>query len=269
MSDFLGMQRAVLRSARPTTEKIALLAIIDHWSEASPDPWPSVPTLATLSSLGRTAVLDALAALERDGVIGVERVRLADGTSPSGGRDQSARRTRRIPRSNQRRKPLPCARTRQVHPQLRSPCRSPNVPSSCSKARGKPSGCNRSNGQRPGKSRKPTVELLAARARCRKSRVIRACAPFWSCLQRGRRRSEKVAGSVLVVPSGLLRICQGEQPAFIRVGLRSHAHENRAAEHVYKCGHVLGVLSGVGRVLCLEVERERLRHIPRRRPRQV
>lgn len=74
MSDFLGMQRAVLRSTRPTTEKVVLLAIIDHWSEASPEPWPSVPTLATLSSLGRTAVLDALAALERDGVIAVRRV---------------------------------------------------------------------------------------------------------------------------------------------------------------------------------------------------
>ena len=73
MSDFLGMQRAVLRSTRPTTEKIVLLAIIDHWSEASPEPWPSVPTLATLSSLGRTAVLDALAALERDRVIAVRR----------------------------------------------------------------------------------------------------------------------------------------------------------------------------------------------------
>ena len=74
MSDLLGMQRAVLRCTRPTTEKIVLVAIIDHWSEASPEPWPSVPTLATLSSLGRTAVLDALAALERDGVIGVRRV---------------------------------------------------------------------------------------------------------------------------------------------------------------------------------------------------
>jgi hypothetical protein len=74
MSDFLGMQRAVLRSTRPTTEKIVLLAIIDHWSEASPEPWPSVPTLATLSSLGRTTVLDALAALERDGIIAVRRV---------------------------------------------------------------------------------------------------------------------------------------------------------------------------------------------------
>ena len=151
MSDFLGMQRAVLRSTRPTTEKIVLLAIIDHWSEASQEPWPSVPTLATLSSLGRTAVLEALAALERDGVIAVRRVagrpnrydlsrvsvvlavvpvepvRQADRstalpaddahtkaadpvrdadrsgpqTSPFGGRDQSAWRTRRIPRSNQ------------------------------------------------------------------------------------------------------------------------------------------------------------------------
>jgi hypothetical protein len=74
MSDFLAMQRAVLRSTRPTTEKMVLLAILDHWREASPEPWPSVPTLATLSSLGRTAVLDAVAALERDRVIAVRRV---------------------------------------------------------------------------------------------------------------------------------------------------------------------------------------------------
>jgi DNA-binding FadR family transcriptional regulator len=71
MSDLLGMHRAVMRSTRSTTEKIVLLAIIDHWSEASPEPWPSVPTLSKLCSLGRTAVLDALAVLERDGVVAV------------------------------------------------------------------------------------------------------------------------------------------------------------------------------------------------------
>jgi hypothetical protein len=220
MSDFLGMQRAVLRSTRSTTEKMVLLAIIDHWSEASPEPWPSVPTLATLSSLGRTAVLDALAAMERHGVIGVRRVagrpnrydlsrvavaltaraepvrqagesrsplgrdtrgeretkpaepvrdadRSGPRTSPSAGRDQSAWRTRRIPRSNQRRKPLPCARTRPTCPQPRSRCQSPNAPSSCSEAREKPSGCDRSNGQKHRKSGKPTVVPLAACARCR------------------------------------------------------------------------------------------------------
>jgi hypothetical protein len=53
---------------------MVLLAIIDHWSEASPEPWPSVPTLSKLCSLGRTAVLDALAELENDGVIAVRRV---------------------------------------------------------------------------------------------------------------------------------------------------------------------------------------------------
>ena len=74
MSDLLGMQRAVWRSMRSTTEKIVLLAIIDHYSDSSPEPWPSVPTLAARASLGRTAVLDALASLERDGVIVVKRV---------------------------------------------------------------------------------------------------------------------------------------------------------------------------------------------------
>lgn len=120
MSDLLGMHRAVMRSTRSTTEKVVLLAIIDHWSEASPEPWPSVPTLSKLCSLGRTAVLDASAALERDGVIAVRRVagranrydlsrvaavlagatepvreadRSGPRTSPAGGRHQSVWRT--------------------------------------------------------------------------------------------------------------------------------------------------------------------------------
>jgi hypothetical protein len=120
MSDLLGMHRAVMRSTRSITEKMVLLAIIDHWSEASPEPWPSVPTLSKLCSSGRTAVLGALAGLERDGVIAVRRVagrpnrydlsrvvatlaaptapvRLADRsgprTSPAGGRHQSVWRT--------------------------------------------------------------------------------------------------------------------------------------------------------------------------------
>jgi hypothetical protein len=74
VSDLLGMQRAVWRSTRSTTEKIVLLAIIDHYSDSSPEPWPSVPTLAACASLGRTAVLEALSSLERDGVITVRRI---------------------------------------------------------------------------------------------------------------------------------------------------------------------------------------------------
>ncbi len=74
MIDLLGMQRAVWRSARSTTEKIVLLAIADYYSDSSPEPWPSMPTLAERCSLGRTAVLEAIAALERDGVIVVRRV---------------------------------------------------------------------------------------------------------------------------------------------------------------------------------------------------
>ena len=69
MIDLLGMQRAVWRSARTTTEKIVLLAIADFYSDRWPEPWPSVPTLAERCSLGRTAVLEAIAALERDGVL--------------------------------------------------------------------------------------------------------------------------------------------------------------------------------------------------------
>jgi hypothetical protein len=73
MSDLLGMQRAVWRSGRTTTEKIVLLAIVDHYSESSQQPWPSVPTLSERTSLGRTAVLEAIAGLERDGVLFVRR----------------------------------------------------------------------------------------------------------------------------------------------------------------------------------------------------
>jgi hypothetical protein len=65
MSDLLGMHRAVLRSSRSATEKMVSLAIIDHWSEASPEPWPSVPTLSKLCSF------------------------LADGTSPPRGPEGS------------------------------------------------------------------------------------------------------------------------------------------------------------------------------------
>jgi Helix-turn-helix domain len=74
VADLLGMQRAVWRSTRSTTEKIVLLAILDFYSDSSPQPWPSVATLAARTSLGRTAVLDALASLEGNGVVAVRRV---------------------------------------------------------------------------------------------------------------------------------------------------------------------------------------------------
>jgi hypothetical protein len=73
MSDLLGMQRAVWRSKRSTTEKIVLLAILDHYSDSSPEPWPSVARLAEHCGLGRTAVLDALASLDSTGVLVVKR----------------------------------------------------------------------------------------------------------------------------------------------------------------------------------------------------
>jgi hypothetical protein len=103
MSDLLAMQRAVWRSGRTTTEKIVLLAIIDYYSEASPEPWPSVPTLSKGTSLGRTAVLEAIAGLERDGVLVVRREhgrpnrydlsRLCVALAPGREVDQSATRT--------------------------------------------------------------------------------------------------------------------------------------------------------------------------------
>jgi len=74
MSDLLAMQRAVWRAKRSTTEKIVLLAILDHYSDSSPEPWPSVARLAEHCGLGRTAVLDALASLESASVLVVRRV---------------------------------------------------------------------------------------------------------------------------------------------------------------------------------------------------
>lgn len=74
MSDLLAMQRAVWRSKRSTTEKIVLLAILDHFSDSSPEPWPSVARLAEHCGLGRTAVLDALASLEKANVLVVRRM---------------------------------------------------------------------------------------------------------------------------------------------------------------------------------------------------
>jgi hypothetical protein len=233
VADLLGMQRAVWRSTRSTTEKIVLLAILDFYSDSSPQPWPSVATLAVRTSLGRTAVLDALASLEGNGVVTVRRVagrpnhydlsrivavltapapvRQTDGslespeleaepeptaaveqpvrdvdrsatqTSPPPGRDQSAWRTRRIPRSNQRRKPLSCARERRPNARKRCRCRSPNAPDSCSTTLAQPSSCSRSVGQKHDKSRKPMVAPSAANARCRKSRVIPGFARFSCC----------------------------------------------------------------------------------------
>ena len=96
------MQRAVWRSSRSTTEKIVLLAILDFYSDSSPQPWPSVATLAARTSLGRTAVLDALASLEGDGVVAVRRVAgrpnhydlsriVAVLTSPAASKERTAR----------------------------------------------------------------------------------------------------------------------------------------------------------------------------------
>ena len=73
MSDLLAMQRAVWRSQRSTTEKVVLLAILDHYSDSSPEPWPSVARLAEHCGLGRTAVFEALGNLESAGVLAVRR----------------------------------------------------------------------------------------------------------------------------------------------------------------------------------------------------
>lgn len=74
MSDgLIGAQRAVFESALSSTEKLVLLAILDHWSRAEPSPFPGVKRLAACSSLSSRAVLTAIKSLEAKGALRVTR----------------------------------------------------------------------------------------------------------------------------------------------------------------------------------------------------
>jgi hypothetical protein len=77
MADFslLSAQRAVFESALSTTEKVVLLALIDHWSSSSPEPWPSTTRLERWTSLRRRAVLRTIGRLEARGIVSVKRTR--------------------------------------------------------------------------------------------------------------------------------------------------------------------------------------------------
>lgn len=67
------MQRAVFVSGLTSTEKLVLLAIVDHWSQAEPHPWPGVSRLEHWTGFGRRALYTTLRSLERKGALTVMR----------------------------------------------------------------------------------------------------------------------------------------------------------------------------------------------------
>jgi len=71
--DLMGAKRAVFRSALKPLEKLVALALLDHWSRASSEPFPSVNRLAEWTSLDRRTVLRTLATLESKGAVRVTR----------------------------------------------------------------------------------------------------------------------------------------------------------------------------------------------------
>jgi hypothetical protein len=70
--DLLQAQRAVFRSNLRALEKLVALALLDHWSRAG-ETFPSVQRLSAWTSLDRTAVMRALAGLERRGAVVVTK----------------------------------------------------------------------------------------------------------------------------------------------------------------------------------------------------
>ena len=69
MIDLLAAQRRVFESDLRVLEKVVALALLDHWSQESQHPYPSVSRLARWTSLSRHGVLDALKGLkERDAI---------------------------------------------------------------------------------------------------------------------------------------------------------------------------------------------------------
>lgn len=71
--DLLAAQRAVFRSGLGRIEKLVALALLDHWSLKSTEPFPSVARLARLTSCTRRTVMRALRDLELAGAIQVHR----------------------------------------------------------------------------------------------------------------------------------------------------------------------------------------------------
>jgi len=61
--------RAVFESRRRPSEKLVLLALVDHWSKKYPNPRPGVSRLMNWTSQARQTVIDAIARLVSDGVL--------------------------------------------------------------------------------------------------------------------------------------------------------------------------------------------------------
>src|SRR5690606_28509260 len=64
---------AVFRSELGRIEKLLALALLDHWSRAASEPFPSIARLAEWTSCDRRTVMRALRSLEESEVIRVRR----------------------------------------------------------------------------------------------------------------------------------------------------------------------------------------------------
>lgn len=73
--DLMAAKRAVFRSALRPLEKLVALALLDHWSRASHEPFPGVNRLAEWTSLDRTTVMRVLGQLEARGAIRIVKRR--------------------------------------------------------------------------------------------------------------------------------------------------------------------------------------------------
>lgn len=67
----LGALRAVLESELSSKEKLVLIAILNHWSKASPQPFPSADTLARLTSYDERSIRRTIKSLAEKGAMKV------------------------------------------------------------------------------------------------------------------------------------------------------------------------------------------------------
>src|SRR5690606_11049498 len=62
--NLLGAQKRVFASNLRPPARLVALALLSHWSEESPEVFPSIPTLQRETGLGRTAVVAAIGKLQ-------------------------------------------------------------------------------------------------------------------------------------------------------------------------------------------------------------
>jgi hypothetical protein len=67
--DLIGAQRVVFNSALRPSERLILLAVLDHWSPESRNPFPGIALLRKKTGLARQTVLDAVDSLVVSGVL--------------------------------------------------------------------------------------------------------------------------------------------------------------------------------------------------------